>query len=128
MNRRILCWSTIMPMVLVHSYIFIISIVGPRIFIEVVRHLTHSLPVHYQQCRLDSPLMKNINNDNKGPIDCFVTPTTVEKRTTRNQMSTLWTSKDISHKFQGTTCHNQMPNLRNSEIYKYTLNNTFLYP
>ena len=59
--------------------------------------------------------------------NCFVTPKTVGKRTTHNRMSTLWNSQKISHKFQATMCHNQMPNLRKSEIYRYILNNTFLY-
>ena len=65
-----------------HSYIFFIRIVGPRIFIEIVRHLTHSLPVHYQQCYLDSPLMRNINNDNKGPNDA--------NEDSKNLMSKSW--------------------------------------
>ena len=82
MNTMILCWSMILPIALVHSYIFFIRIVGPRIFIEIVRHLTHSLPVHYQQCYLDSPLMRNINNDNKGPNDA--------NEDSKNLMSKSW--------------------------------------
>ena len=82
MNRMILCWSMILPMVIVHRYIFFIRIVGPHIFIKIVRHLTHSLPVHYQQCYLDSPLMKKINNDNKGPNDA--------NEDSKNLMSKSW--------------------------------------